>query len=119
MTLPLPLTKRILLHTLRGIAHAHKSGVVHTDIKPSNIFINSSITQAGIKNLVEWIPSRRHPPNCTPEGPLSAAVSQRLPLPNMEEAMERTFLLGDFGSGEFPVFADVHWCLYEPFSTTD
>ena len=35
---PLPLAKRILLHVLRGIAHAHRSGVAHTNLKQDDIF---------------------------------------------------------------------------------
>lgn len=97
--LPLPLVKRILLHTLRGIAHAHKNGVVHTDIKIENIFFDTPMTKGDIENLIESEPSRRHELDKTPEGPLRAAVSQPLPQPSIEEALERTFLLADFGSG--------------------
>ena len=42
---PLPLAKRILLHVLRGIAHAHRSGVVHTDLKHDNSFFDTSVHQ--------------------------------------------------------------------------
>lgn len=37
---PLPLAKRILLHTLRGIPHMHSCEVVHTDLKPDNIMFD-------------------------------------------------------------------------------
>jgi serine/threonine protein kinase len=36
----LPLAKRVLLHTLRGVSHAHMCGVVHTDLKPENISVS-------------------------------------------------------------------------------
>ena len=36
---PLPITKRILRDTLRGIAALHDKGIVHTDIKANNILI--------------------------------------------------------------------------------
>ncbi|KAF2014219.1 kinase-like protein [Aaosphaeria arxii CBS 175.79] len=37
---PLPLTKRILRDTLRGLAALHERGIVHTDVKPNNIMLN-------------------------------------------------------------------------------
>jgi serine/threonine protein kinase len=40
---PLPLVKRIVLHVFRGLAHAHASGIVHTDIKRNNIFYTASM----------------------------------------------------------------------------
>ncbi|UPX12663.1 uncharacterized protein EKO05_0003204 [Ascochyta rabiei] len=36
---PLPITKRILRDSLRGIAALHSKGIVHTDIKANNILI--------------------------------------------------------------------------------
>jgi serine/threonine protein kinase len=38
---PLPITKRILRDALRGIAALHDRGIVHTDIKPNNILIET------------------------------------------------------------------------------
>ncbi len=41
-----PLTFRekleVLAQTCRGLAHAHKNGIVHRDIKPANVFISES-----------------------------------------------------------------------------
>lgn len=37
---PLPLMKRILRDSLRGIADLHEKGIVHTDIKPDNILVD-------------------------------------------------------------------------------
>jgi serine/threonine protein kinase len=39
--IPLPTTKRILRDALRGIAALHDRGIVHTDIKPNNILIET------------------------------------------------------------------------------
>jgi serine/threonine protein kinase len=68
--LPLPLVKRILLHTLRGIAHMHSCNIIHTDLKHDNIMFDvSSLTNDDFAALLETDPSRRHPPeeswNCT------------------------------------------------------
>jgi serine/threonine protein kinase len=38
---PLPITKQILRNALRGIATLHDRGIVHTDIKPNNILIET------------------------------------------------------------------------------
>ncbi|KAL8967275.1 MAG: hypothetical protein Q9197_005516 [Variospora fuerteventurae] len=46
--LPLPLTKRILKDTLRGLAELHHQNIVHTDIKPNNILVQWSQTSHGI-----------------------------------------------------------------------
>jgi serine/threonine protein kinase len=37
---PLPLIKRILRDSLRGIATLHEKGIVHTDVKPNNIMVD-------------------------------------------------------------------------------
>lgn len=37
---PLPLIKRILRDSLRGIAALHEKGIVHTDIKANNIMVD-------------------------------------------------------------------------------
>ncbi|RDB25924.1 Serine/threonine-protein kinase SRPK [Hypsizygus marmoreus] len=99
--LPLPLAKRILLHTLRGLFHLHSCSIVHTDLKHDNIMFDlGSQTQADIAALLKADPSRRHPPeeswNCTVE----AAVSQPLPLPSLSDAMKRTYLVSDLGCAQ-------------------
>jgi serine/threonine protein kinase len=99
--LPLPLVKRILLHTLRGLAHMHHCQIVHTDLKHDNImFGTGSITQDDIANFIKTNPARRHPPEESWECVVQAAVSQPLPLPSLSEAMTRTYMVSDFGSGE-------------------
>ncbi|KAG1889218.1 kinase-like protein [Suillus subluteus] len=97
---PLPLAKRILLHILHGIAHAHSCGVVHTDLHLSNIFFNTCMSTADLDKLLKSNPSCRHPPEESHDGTMQAAVSQPLPVPTLEEAMQRTFILADFGSAQ-------------------
>ena len=99
--LPLPLVKRILLHTLRGLANMHHCQIVHTDLKQDNImFDTGSIAQDDITMFINTDPARRHPPKESWECIVQAAVSQPLPLPSLAEAITRTYIVSDFGSGE-------------------
>ena len=98
---PLPLAKRILLHTLRGIAHIHSCGVVHTDLKHDNIMFSAkSASPAYIDALLAADPPRHNPPEESWDSIVQSAVSQPLPQPSLEEAMTRTYVVSDFGSGE-------------------
>ena len=74
--------KRILLHTLRGLAHMHHCQIVHTDLTHDNIMFGfGSITQDDIAMFIKTNPARRHPPEESWECVVQAAVSQPLPLP--------------------------------------
>ncbi|KAG6876074.1 hypothetical protein C0993_005712 [Termitomyces sp. T159_Od127] len=99
-TFPLPLAKRIILHTLRGIVHTHKHGFIHTDLKLDNILIDCAMSTEDITSLLISDPSRRHDPEYSDDGIVQAAVSQPLPLPSFADAMKRTFLLGDYGHAQ-------------------
>lgn len=55
---PLPLTKRILKDSLRGIAALHEKDIMHTDIKANNIMVdwdetdgNTTINQVQIADI--------------------------------------------------------------------
>ncbi|KAF8644875.1 hypothetical protein AX16_008221 [Volvariella volvacea WC 439] len=98
--IPFPLVKRMIFHLLRGLAHLHKCGYAHTDVTPDHIFLDTALSTRDIDRLLVDDPSRRHPPDDSPVGPVSAAMSQPLPYVSCEEAMKRNFIVGDLGRVE-------------------
>ncbi|KAF8323237.1 kinase-like protein [Clavulina sp. PMI_390] len=94
---PLPLAKRISLHLLRGLAHMHERGVVHTDLKHDNIFYTTTKTSEDIEEWMANDPPRRNEPEFSDDGVMQSAVSQPLPIISEEEVLQATYVLGDFG----------------------
>ncbi|KAF8917632.1 kinase-like domain-containing protein, partial [Mucidula mucida] len=101
--LPLPVIKRVLLHTLRGIVYAHVN-----DIKRDNIFIDTGLTNEEIEDFLVQNPPRRHDPEMSEEGIVQSAVSQTFPPISMEEAAKATYLLADFSSAQTSVLHPNH-----------
>ncbi|KAK0430418.1 kinase-like protein [Armillaria borealis] len=97
---PFPLAKRVILHLLRGIAHAHSRGVMHTDLKHGSIFFDTTMSTEDIDKLLASDPPHRHPLEYSHDGLVNVAVSQPLPIPTLQEAMQRTFVVADFGSAQ-------------------
>ncbi|GLB34428.1 putative kinase-like protein [Lyophyllum shimeji] len=95
---PLSLAKRILLHTLHGLAHMHHCEFVHTSLASDNIMFD--VGSAEIVALIEGDPPRLHPREESWKGTVQAAVTQPLPLPPMVGATIRTYLLSDFSRAQ-------------------
>jgi serine/threonine protein kinase len=107
--LPLTLAKRILLHVLRGIEHAHRAGMVHTDLKYDNIFFDVGMSTEDIQEVLDSEPPKTHPRKPSQDEAAQAAVSQPLPLPSLEEAGRlQTFVVADFGNGEASLIFRAH-----------
>ncbi|KAF9018567.1 kinase-like protein [Hymenopellis radicata] len=113
--IPLPVIKRVVLHTLRGLAYAHACGIVHTDIKRDNIFIDTGITDQEIEDFLVKNPARRHDPEMSEEGIVQSAVSQTFPPISMEEAAKATYLLADFGCAQHSNLHPVTTIIVPPF----
>jgi len=71
----LKLTKHILLHLLRGLSHAHKCGIVHTDVRLSNIFFDSPMSTQDIHKWIKSDPVRPSPWTFAPWDSSSRQVS--------------------------------------------
>lgn len=44
--LPMPIVKKLMSQLLQAVAHIHAAGIIHTDIKPSNILLNGPVTES-------------------------------------------------------------------------
>lgn len=69
------------------------------------MFGTGPLSQADVAAFLEADPSRHHPPEESWQCVVQAAVSQPLPRPSLADAMTRTYILADFGSGECFIIA--------------
>lgn len=52
--LPIDLTLRIFIQTCAGLAHAHKQGVIHQDLKPSNLMLVKHRGEISFVKIVDF-----------------------------------------------------------------
>ena len=74
--------------------------LIYTDIKPDNIMFDVGSTRDDFADLIATDPPRLNAPDHSWECTVQTAVSQSLPLQSLSEAMARTSLIADFGSGK-------------------
>ncbi len=48
--LPIDVVKKIMRETMTGLSHLHAAGIIHTDIKPSNLLLSENIEDICISN---------------------------------------------------------------------
>ena len=68
--LPVSQAREILWQACQGLGHAHQRGVIHRDVKPSNIMVEEGegrviITDFGISKAVQSIPGIPRPGRCS------------------------------------------------------
>jgi len=99
--IPVPTVKRILRHLLLGIAHLHKCGVAHTDLKPDNIMIDlgDNWPTEVIDSWVKANPPRTYAPERSLHKMVSPIVSQSFPPATLDELVSCNFRLADFSNG--------------------
>ena len=54
--LTINIVKRIIKDLILGLSEVHKKGIIHTDLKPENIMINSFDPK--VKKIIEWFSSK-------------------------------------------------------------
>lgn len=52
---------RIFLQAARGLAEAHKNGIIHRDVKPANIFLHETVEGEVVPKLCDFGIARRTP----------------------------------------------------------
>ncbi|KAK7021769.1 hypothetical protein VNI00_017280 [Paramarasmius palmivorus] len=98
--LPIPAIASILRQTILGTSYLHSLGMVHTDIKASNLFITIDKEAQAIDQFLRENPSRTYPPRYEPalsSEPIVTAVTEPLPPLDFTTFEEMGICLGDFG----------------------
>ncbi|KAJ7167949.1 kinase-like protein [Mycena filopes] len=96
-------SKRIILHSLRGLAHMHGRRVIHTDLKSTNVLFCTNLATADIERWIAMDPAQARPPVRTPPfGLMDGNLPQPMPLISEELARRATYVLTDFGCASVP-----------------
>ncbi|KAH8822953.1 kinase-like domain-containing protein [Flagelloscypha sp. PMI_526] len=100
---PTSLVKKILRDVVHGLAQMHAVKCAHTDLKAGNIFcrLPSSETCEIIQTALQSDPFSLNPPEQSLKGKVQSAKSQPLAVPNLEQAMRATYVLGDLGHAQY------------------
>ncbi len=79
--LPLPTVAWIVEHVLRGLMAAHEVGIVHRDMKPSNIFLEQRPPGPERARILDFGVSKLRVPNVETESPGLTTTDQTLGTP--------------------------------------
>ncbi|ESL05852.1 protein kinase [Trypanosoma rangeli SC58] len=84
--LPLPLVRAVLYQILLFLRHAHRRGIVHTDLKPENVLFESSET------LMTRLQIKRHCYcNTTSQSPVSSDQTQHVRVAGADASTSSPF----------------------------
>lgn len=101
--MPASLAKKILWDVLHGLAQFHALKCIHTDLKAGNIFCKTSpeSTRQAVQSLLQTDSFTFNPPERSLHSMVQSARSQPLPTPNLAQALDATYILGDFGHAQY------------------
>ena len=107
--LPVAIATNLTIQTARGLAHAHEQGVVHRDIKPGNLLVNSSgdvkIMDMGLAALNTSMESDEERQELTQSGRVMGTVDYMAP----EQAVDARSV--DFRADIYSLGCTLHYLL--------
>jgi hypothetical protein len=81
---------------------SHITDVLVEDLKAGNILCRTSLqsTRQAVQSVLQTDPSILNPPERSSHVMVQSAKSQPLLTPNLTQALDATYILGDFGHGK-------------------